>query len=80
MLVLRRKVGESVVIGNNIQVQILGIEGDQIKLGFIAPKDVQVLRQELYQEIVAENMAAKEQTGQLQQEEILNLLKNYRST
>ncbi|MNM64345.1 hypothetical protein D3C81_757370 [compost metagenome] len=79
MLVLRRKVGESVVIGNNIQVQILGIEGDQIKLGFIAPKDVQVLRQELYQEIVAENMAAKEQTGQLQQEQILNLLKNYRS-
>jgi Carbon storage regulator (could also regulate swarming and quorum sensing) len=69
-----------VVIGNNIQVQILGIEGDQIKLGFIAPTDVQVLRQELYQEIVAENMAAKEQTGQLQQEQILNLLKNYRST
>lgn len=79
MLVLRRKIGESVVIGNNIQVQILGIEGDQIKLGFIAPKEVQVLRQELYQEIVAENMAAKEQTGQLQQEQILNLLKNYRS-
>ncbi|MNB76725.1 Carbon storage regulator [compost metagenome] len=79
MLVLRRKIGESVVIGNNIQVQILGIEGDQIKLGFIAPKEVQVLRQELYQEIVAENMAAKEQTGQLQQEQILNLLKNYKS-
>ncbi|MBY9077607.1 carbon storage regulator CsrA [Paenibacillus sp. HN-1] len=79
MLVLRRKIGESVIIGNDIQVQILGIEGDQIKLGFVAPKDVQVLRQELYQEIVAENMAAKEQTGQLQQEQILNLLKNYRS-
>ncbi|MNN05731.1 hypothetical protein D3C81_1185000 [compost metagenome] len=80
MLVLRRKIGESVIIGNDIQVQILGIEGDQIKLGFVAPKEVQVLRQELYQEIVAENMAAKEQTGQLQQEQILNLLKNYRST
>ena len=79
MLVLRRKIGESVIIGNDIQVQVLGIEGDQIKLGFIAPKEVQVLRQELYQEIVAENMAAKEQTGQLQQEQILNLLKNYRS-
>ncbi|MNC11562.1 Carbon storage regulator [compost metagenome] len=79
MLVLRRKIGESVIIGNDIQVQILGIEGDQIKLGFVAPKDVQVLRQELYQEIVAENMAAKEQTGQLQQEQILNLLKNYKS-
>ncbi|AIQ14814.1 carbon storage regulator CsrA [Paenibacillus durus] len=78
MLVLRRKIGESVMIGSNIQVQILGIEGDQIKLGFLAPKEVQVLRQELYQEIVAENMAAKEQTAHLQQEQILNLLRNYK--
>ncbi|AKG36567.1 carbon storage regulator CsrA [Paenibacillus durus] len=78
MLVLRRKIGETVMIGSNIQVQILGIEGEQIKLGFLAPKEVQVLRQELYQEVVAENMAAKEQTGHLQQEQILNLLKNYK--
>lgn len=78
MLVLRRKVGESVMIGNEIQVQVLGIEGDQIKLGFSAPKDVQILRKELYQGIVAENMAAKEQTSQLQHEEILNLLKSFK--
>ncbi|RCX19079.1 carbon storage regulator CsrA [Fontibacillus phaseoli] len=78
MLVLRRKIGETVMIGSDIQVQILGIEGDQIKLGFLAPKDVQILRQELYEGIVAENMAAKEQTSQLQQEQILNLLKNFK--
>ncbi|WP_068778964.1 carbon storage regulator CsrA [Paenibacillus sp. GM2] len=78
MLVLRRKIGETVMIGNDIQIQILGIEGDQIKLGFLAPKDIQILRQELYQGIVAENMAAKEQTSQLQQEQILNLLKNFK--
>lgn len=78
MLVLRRKVGETVMIGNDIQVQVLAIEGDQIKLGFSAPQDIQILRKELYQGIVAENMAAKDQTNQLQQEQILNLLKNFK--
>lgn len=78
MLVLRRKIGEAVMIGNDIQIQILGIEGDQIKLGFLAPKDIQILRQELYEGIVAENLAAKEQTSKLQQEQILTLLKNFK--
>ncbi|RRJ62301.1 carbon storage regulator [Paenibacillus oralis] len=78
MLVLRRKVGEAVMIGDEIQVQILGIEGDQIKLGFLAPKDVSILRQELYQGIVAENLAAKEQISLLQQEQILDLLKKFK--
>lgn len=78
MLVLRRKIGETVMIGNDIQVQVLGIEGDQVKLGFLAPKEIQILRQELYQGIVAENMAAKEQLSQMQQEQILNLLKNFK--
>ncbi|MNW61970.1 Carbon storage regulator [compost metagenome] len=78
MLVLRRRIGETVMIGTDIKVQILGVEGDQIKLGFIAPKDVQILRDELYQGIVAENMAAKEQSTKLQQEQILTLLKNFK--
>ncbi|MOA30421.1 Carbon storage regulator [compost metagenome] len=78
MLVLRRRIGETVMIGTDIKVQILGVEGDQIKLGFIAPKDVQILRDELYQGIVAENLAAKEQSTQLQQEQILTLLKNFK--
>jgi len=66
------------MIGDDIQVQVLGIEGDQIKLGIMAPKEVQILRQELYTGIVAENMAAKEQMNQLQQDQILSLLKNYK--
>ncbi|MFD1178873.1 carbon storage regulator CsrA [Paenibacillus puldeungensis] len=78
MLVLRRKIGETVMIGNDIQVQVLGVEGDQIKLGFLAPKEVQILRQELYEGIVAENLAAKEQISHLQQEQILTLLKNFK--
>ncbi|MEK4239932.1 carbon storage regulator CsrA [Paenibacillus sp. FSL H7-0714] len=78
MLVLRRKVGETVMIGDKIQIQILGIDGDQIKIGFLAPKDVQILRQELYEGIVVENMAAKVQKEQLQPDQILNLLKKFK--
>jgi len=78
MLVLKRKIGESVMIGDQIQVQILGVEGDQIKLGFVAPKDIQILRQELYAGIAAENIAAKEQSSVIQPEQILSLLKNFK--
>ncbi|WP_110931094.1 carbon storage regulator CsrA [Paenibacillus bouchesdurhonensis] len=78
MLVLKRKLGESVMIGDQIQVQILGIEGDQIKLGFVAPKEVQILRQELYIGIASENNAAREQPSVIQPEQILNLLKNFK--
>ncbi|WP_059049974.1 carbon storage regulator CsrA [Paenibacillus senegalimassiliensis] len=77
MLVLRRKVGEVVMIGNDIQVQVLGVEGDQIKLGFLAPKEVQLLRKELYEGVVAENMAANVPVQGLQQEQLLSLLKKF---
>lgn len=77
MLVLRRKVGEVVMIGNDVQVQVLGIEGDQIKLGFFAPKEVQILRKELYEGVVAENMAANSRVQDLQQDQLLNMLKKF---
>ena len=47
MLVLRRKVGESVVIGGNIQVVVLAVEGDRVKIGFQAPLGVNIVREEL---------------------------------
>ncbi|GIP19092.1 carbon storage regulator [Paenibacillus montaniterrae] len=56
MLVLKRKVGEVVRIGNDIEVHVLAVEGDVIKLGFEAPKQVQILRSEIYEAIKAENM------------------------
>lgn len=56
MLVLKRKVGEVVRIGNDIEVHVLAVEGDVIKLGFEAPKQVQILRSEVYEAIKAENM------------------------
>ena len=58
MLVLRRKPGESVLIGDGIEVQILGVEGDTVKLGFYAPPDIQILRKELVESILQENLEA----------------------
>lgn len=50
MLVLSRKVGESVRIGEQISVTLVAIQGNQVRLGFTAPNDVRILRQELVEE------------------------------
>lgn len=60
MLALTRKKGESLVINNNIEVTILEIRGDQIKLGISAPGDVSIYRKEVYLQIQEENKAALE--------------------
>ena len=51
MLVLSRKSGEAVVIGNGITVKILAVSGDRVKLGVVAPAEVPVHREEVYQRI-----------------------------
>jgi carbon storage regulator len=58
MLYLTRKVGDSVVINDNIEVTVVEVRGRSIKLGFDFPKDVTVLRRELYDKIQEENRAA----------------------
>jgi carbon storage regulator len=58
MLALTRKKGEALVINNNIEVTIIEIRGDQIKLGITAPKDVPIYRKEVYLQIQKENEAA----------------------
>ena len=58
MLVLTRKLNEAIQIGENIEVKIVGIEGDQIKLGITAPKQIDVHRKEIYLQIQAENKQA----------------------
>ena len=60
MLAIKRKKGESLVINNNIEVTILEIRGDQIKLGISAPRDVSIYRKEVYLQIQEENKAALE--------------------
>ena len=51
MLILTRKVGESLLIGDDVSVTILNIRGNQIKVGIKAPKEVSVHREEIYQRI-----------------------------
>lgn len=58
MLALTRKKGEALVINNNIEITVLEIRGDQIKLGITAPKDVPVYRKEVYLQIQKENQEA----------------------
>jgi carbon storage regulator len=58
MLALTRKKGEALVVNNNIEITILEIRGDQIKLGISAPKDVPIYRKEVYLQIQQENQAA----------------------
>jgi len=58
MLYLTRKIGESVIINDNIEVTVVDIRGKSIKLGFTFPTDATVLRREIYERIQAENRAA----------------------
>ncbi|AKS65418.1 carbon storage regulator [Aggregatibacter aphrophilus NJ8700] len=51
MLILTRKVGESLLIGDDVSITILNIRGNQVKIGVQAPKDVSVHREEIYQRI-----------------------------
>lgn len=58
MLILTRKVGEAVAIGDEIQIYVVDIKGAQVKLGIKAPKSVEVHRQEVYLKIQEENVRA----------------------
>ena len=58
MLVLSRKITESIMIGDHIEVKVLGIDGDQVKLGIVAPKSVKVHRSEVFEAIQQQNKAA----------------------
>ena len=54
MLILTRRVGETLVVGDDITVTVLGVKGNQVRLGVNAPKDVTVHREEIYQRIQQE--------------------------
>lgn len=63
MLALTRKKGESIVINNNIEISVLEIRGDQIKIGVSAPKDVPIYRKEVYLQIQEETKASMKVDG-----------------
>lgn len=57
MLVLTRRVGETLMLGDAITVTVLGVKGNQIRIGITAPKDVAVHREEVYERIHGEEVA-----------------------
>ncbi len=60
MLVLTRKHGQSIVVGDNVEVVVLEIRGEQVRLGIKAPKNVSVHRKEIYDQIQTENQQASD--------------------
>jgi carbon storage regulator len=57
MLVLTRKPGQSIMIGDGIEVQVLSVAGEKVRLGITAPRDVSIFRNEVYDRIESENAA-----------------------
>ena len=63
MLILTRRIGESIIIGDNIVINVLGVRGLQVRLGIEAPREVSVHREEIYQRILEEQEAGGSEGG-----------------
>jgi carbon storage regulator len=63
MLILTRKLEESIMIGNDIEVKVLKVSGSQVHLGISAPKSVAVYRHELFEQVMEENQNAVQSSG-----------------
>ena len=70
MLILTRRVGETLMVGNNVTVTVLGVKGNQVRIGVNAPRDVAVHREEIYQRIQDEKSTddVSFDQGQIEQE------------
>lgn len=63
MLALSRKKNEAIIVNNNVEITILEVKGDQVKIGISAPKEVSIYRKEVYAQIQEANRAAGETAG-----------------
>ena len=67
MLALSRRIGESIMIGNDIEITIIEVKGEQVRLGINAPKSVPIHRKEIYLQIKAENVEVADGTSEIEQ-------------
>lgn len=63
MLILTRRVGETLMIGDEVTITVLGVKGNQVRIGVNAPKDVAVHREEIYQRIQSERHPGEDETN-----------------
>ena len=71
MLILNRKLNESIQLGDDIEIKVVAVEGDQVKIGIDAPRSLDVYRKEIYLKIQEENQEASALS-----KDMINLLKN----
>jgi carbon storage regulator len=69
MLILTRRIGETLIIGDDVNITVLGVKGNQVRLGINAPKDVSVHREEIYLRIQQEKQGTDTEQGTYAEEE-----------
>ena len=74
MLILARKVGQQIVIANEIEITVVEVRGDQVRLGITAPRSIAVHRKELLEQVTAQNVKAAD-TAQVATESISRILR-----
>lgn len=74
MLYLSRKIGESIMVNNTVELTVVEVRGKTVKLGFTFPPDATVLRKEIYDKIMAENLAAA--TSKTDESDFLEAMNN----
>ena len=63
MLILTRRIGETLMVGDEVTISVLGVKGNQVRIGINAPKEVSVHREEIYERIKAEQQEQQETRG-----------------